>query len=113
MGLDNKMKRRFLADADLPNIAFHSGPLLNGRKDYEHLESAQRKKLLSAFAALVRYLPIKYKTFVYRRREFDSPKKLGERMKRDVEGMLKDDLAYFHHAAGAYQREGPKPGCRR
>ena len=32
-----------LADADLPNIAFHSEPLLNGRKDYEHLEPAQRK----------------------------------------------------------------------
>ena len=26
---------RSLADADLPNIAFHSEPLMNGHKDYE------------------------------------------------------------------------------
>ena len=86
---------RSLADADLPNIAFHSEPLMNGHKDYEYLEPAQRKKLLSAFAALVRYLPIKYKTFVYKRRKFDSPEKLAERMRRDIEGILKDNLEFF------------------
>ena len=86
---------RALTEADLPNIPFHSEPLLNGHADYENLEPDQRKKLLVAFNVLVQRLPIRYKTFVYRRREFDSPEKLGERMKRDVEGMLKDDLAYF------------------
>ena len=86
---------RALTEADLPNIPFHSEPLLNGRADYENLLPEQRKRLIVAFNVLVQRLPIRYKTFVYRRREFDSPEKLSERMKRDVEGMLKDDLEYF------------------
>ncbi len=86
---------RSLATADLPNIPFHSEPLLNGHGDYENLEPRQRKKLLSGFGALVRYLPIEYVTFVYKRREFDSPEKLGDRMKRDISGYLTDHLEYF------------------
>ena len=86
---------RALSDADLPNIPFHSEPLLNGHKDYENLEPEQRKRLLVAFNVLVQRLPIRYKTFVYKRREFDSPEKLAERMKRDVNAMLTNDLAYF------------------
>ena len=30
---------RSLADADLPNIAFHSEPLMNGHKDYVSVSS--------------------------------------------------------------------------
>lgn len=33
-----------LAAADLPNIPFHSEPLLNGHDDYENLGLTQRKK---------------------------------------------------------------------
>ena len=32
-----------LAGADLPNIPFHSEPLMNGHKDYEFLNIEQRK----------------------------------------------------------------------
>ena len=40
---------------DLPNIPFHSEPLLNGHGEYEYLSMEQRKRLLSSFGALVRY----------------------------------------------------------
>ena len=80
---------RALSDADLPNIPFHSEPLLNGHKAYENLEPEQRKKLLVAFNVLVQRLPIRYRTFVDKRKEFDSPEK------RDMTEMLTDDLAYF------------------
>lgn len=40
-----------LARADLPNIPFHSEPLMNGHKDYEFLGIEQRKAML----ALVKY----------------------------------------------------------
>lgn len=86
---------RSLANADLPNIPFHSEPLLNGHDDYKHLEPEQRKKLLSGFAALVRYLPVEYATFVYKRREFDSSEKLAERMARDIADFLREHLAFF------------------
>ena len=86
---------RALAEADLPNFPFHSEPLLNGHGDYENLELEQRKKLLVAFNVLVQRLPIRYKTFVYRRNEFENPEKLAERMRRDMKALLMDDPEFF------------------
>lgn len=86
---------RSLARADMPNIPFHSEPLLNGHKVYEYLDPAQRKKLLSSFGALVRYLLIEYATFAYRRNDFDSPDKLSERMRRDITDLFQRHLDYY------------------
>lgn len=47
-----------LSNAGLPDVAFHSEPLLNGHKGYEGMTVSQRKKLLAAFASFVRHLPI-------------------------------------------------------
>ena len=41
-----------LADASLPDIPFHAGPLLNGHADYETLSMADRKRLFVAFFTL-------------------------------------------------------------
>lgn len=84
-----------LATADIPNIPFHSEPLLNGHGNYGNLTLQCRKKALTAFASLVRFLPINYKAFVYKRSQFDSIEKLAERMKRDVSSMLSGDLVFF------------------
>lgn len=84
-----------LLRADLPNIPFHSEPLLNGHGDYEGIPLVTRKKMFTAFAALIRYLPIKYKTFVYRCSEFENAEKLSIRMKRDISGLLFDHLSFF------------------
>ena len=48
---------------DLPNIPFHSEPLMNGHKDYEFLNIEQRKVMLAYFSSFVRKLPISYITF--------------------------------------------------
>lgn len=52
-----------LARADLPNIPFHSEPLMSGHKDYEFLNIEQRKVMLAYFSSFVRKLPISYITF--------------------------------------------------
>lgn len=84
-----------LAESGLPNIAFHSEPLLNGHKGYEGLTVEQRKKMLVMFSALVRRLPVSYSTFVYRRSEFEDRAKLTARMKRDISNLLFDRLQFF------------------
>ncbi len=84
-----------LARADLPNIPFHSEPLLNGHKDYENLGIEQRKAMFAYFSAFVRKLPISYSTFVYRRSEFDDPRELMERMRRDISEVMLTHLAFF------------------
>ena len=69
-----------LARADLPNIPFHSEPLMNGHKDYEFLGIEQRKAMLAYFSSFVRKLPISYTTLIYRRSQFEDPARLMERM---------------------------------
>ena len=73
-----------LLRSDLPNIPFHSEPLLNGHGPYRGMSLEQRKKMLYSFNVLVQRLPIKYATFAYRRSEFDDLARLTARMKRDI-----------------------------
>ncbi len=84
-----------LLRSDLPNIPFHSEPLLNGHGLYSGLPIEVRKKLLYSFNILVQRLPIAYTTFVYRRSEFDDLAKLTARMKRGISGLLFDHLEHF------------------
>ena len=84
-----------LAENGLPDIAFHSEPLLNGHKGYEGFAVEQRKKMLVTFSALVRRLPVRYAVFSYRRSEFEDPEKLTARMKRDISNLLFDHLGFF------------------
>lgn len=84
-----------LSRSGLPNIPFHSGPLLNGHGDYAGLTLEQRKKMLVSFNVLVQRLPIRYRTFAYRRSEYSEPESLSRRMRRDIASMLVDDLAFF------------------
>ena len=84
-----------LARADLPNIPFHSEPLMNGHKDYEFLDIEQRKAMLAYFSSFVRKLPISYITFVYRRSQFEDPARLMERMGRGISSAMVEHLGFF------------------
>lgn len=84
-----------LAIADLPNIPFHSEPLLNGHKGYTDLSLSQRKKLLYSFNVLVQRLPIQYKTFVYKHREHDDAESLAQHIERDLIALFNDHLEFF------------------
>jgi hypothetical protein len=84
-----------LSRADLPNIPFHSEPLMNGHGDYAGLTLEQRKKLLISFNVLVQRLPISYRTLAYKRSEHPDPEDLSARMRRDISSMLTNDLTFF------------------
>ena len=71
-----------LARADLPNIPFHSEPLMNGHKDYEFLGIEQRKAMLAYFSSFVRS-------------QFEDPARLMERMGRDVSSAMVEHLGFF------------------
>lgn len=73
-----------LARADLPNIPFHSEPLMNGHKDYEFLNIEQRKVMLAYFSS-----------FVYRRSQFEDPARLMERMGRDISSAMIEHLGFL------------------
>lgn len=86
---------RSLLDSDLPNIPFHSELLLNGHGPYEGINLQARKKMRCSFNVLTQRLPISYRTFVYRRSEFEDLTKLTARMKRDISNLLFDHLEFF------------------
>lgn len=74
-----------LADASLPDIPFHAGPLFNGHDDYEIPSTTDRKRLFIAFFTLARNPPFTYVTFAHRRSEFDGDKNRFEaQLKRDL-----------------------------
>lgn len=84
-----------LVRSEIPNIPFHSEPLLNGHGPYEGMPIESRKKLLYSFNVLVQRLPITYASFVYRRSEFEDPDTLSARMKRDVSSLIFNHLEFF------------------
>lgn len=84
-----------ILDSDLPNIPFHSEPLLNGHGPYEGINLQAHKKMPYSFNVPTQRLPISYRTFVYRRSEFEDLTKLTARMKRDISNLLFDHLEFF------------------
>lgn len=81
--------------ADLPNIPFHSEPLLNGHEAYEDLEIKTRKKLLYSFNVLVQRLPIQYKTLVYKHSEYGNAQTLANILRRDLAELFTGYLSFF------------------
>ncbi len=84
-----------LVVADLPNIPFHSEPLLNGHGAYEDLPIRIRKKMLYSFNVLIQRLPIRYKTFVYRHNEYGNAQTLFNILKRDLTELFSSNLEFF------------------
>jgi len=80
---------------DLPNIPFHSEPLLNGHEAYEGLEIKTRKKLLYSFNVLVQRLPIQYKTLVYKHSEYGDAQTLANILRRDLAELFTGYLSFF------------------
>ncbi len=87
---------RTLSKKSLPDIPLHASPLMNGNDEYANLDIQERKQLLQAFFVMLQHLPIAYKTFSYKKSEFENADKLVVRMKRDVIDLMFDNLDYLH-----------------
>lgn len=86
---------RSLRDKGLPDIPFHATPLLRAHDEYAGFGIEERKGLLVAFSLLVKRLPVRYRSFVYRSREFGDEARLQALIRRDLVSMLVDHLDYF------------------
>lgn len=90
-----RLYEQALRDKGLPDIPLHSSPCMNGHEDYEGLDLATRKALLSAYFVMLQHMPIRYKTFAYDKSEFVTLGALEARMKRDIVLLVFDQLDYF------------------
>lgn len=87
--------RRGLLARGLPDVPFHAGPLMTGHDEYEGMDIKTRKMLFSLFFIDVQHLPIMYRTFIYRRREFPEESELSNRMRQDLVNFLFEHLSFF------------------
>lgn len=87
--------RRGLAARNLIDIPLHAGPLLTGHDTYEGMDLKIRKGYLTMFFQLLQHLPVRYRTFVYRRSELSGPDSFVVRMRRDIIDLIFDNLEYF------------------
>ena len=84
-----------LALAGLDDVPFHGKDLLHGNEAYATMSVAERKRLLTQFARLVRSLPFEYFTLRYDDRETHSRTELEARIRRDLASLVFDYLDYF------------------
>ena len=85
----------YIGRKGLPDVPFHMVELMHGRRSYEGIELADRKRLLMSFNSFVQRLPIRYHTFAYRRSEFGSYVELSQRMERDLKAFIESHLEEF------------------
>ena len=62
----------------LPDIPLHASPLMNGKDLYSELGLRTRKTLLGSFRVFFRHIPVRYHTFAYATKKFDSLDNLAE-----------------------------------
>lgn len=86
---------RILASRGLPDIPFHATPLLRAHDSYVGMDVETRKYLLSAFASFVRYLPIRYKSFVFQSKHFKNKKVLQTQIRKNLVEFLFDEIEFF------------------
>ena len=84
-----------LRDRGLDNLPFHASPLLNGHDQYSGLDISVRKSMFMAFFIMLRHLPIRYRTFMYRQSEYAGRAELFTRLRKDMTAFLFDGLAWF------------------
>ena len=75
--------------------AVHTGPLVRREKDYRNMELANRRRLFRHLYDFARVADIRYKTFVFKKREFKDHDALVSRMSRDLGIFVRDNLVFF------------------
>ena len=90
-----KLYEQSLVEKGLPDVPFHASPLLNGHGDYEGMELADRKRLLSAFRVLFRHMPVHYTCIALKTKEYPATDEVSNTMRRRLVEFLFDELPYF------------------
>lgn len=84
-----------LANKGLEDIPFHASPLMNGKRPYDQLDPASRRKMFASFSYFQSRLPYKYMLFAYKRSEIPGEVEYIARLRRDLVIFLSDNLGYF------------------
>ncbi|MBO4547087.1 MAG: DUF3800 domain-containing protein [Treponema sp.] len=80
---------------NLQDDAIHTAPLIRREEIYANMSPNARRRIFSLLYQFVLYCDIRYKTFIFSKKEYDSVLKLQGAMGREMDLFFKDNLAYF------------------
>ena len=75
--------------------AIHTEPLIRREEPYKYFQPNERRNIFSKLFYFTTGCNISYKSFVYRKVEYENVFKLEARMARDLSGFISDNLEYF------------------
>lgn len=75
--------------------AVHAGPLIRREADYSSLGMIERRRLFRSLFDFMRRVRIGFKTFVFRKGEFNNHDALVSRMSREIGAYIRENLAFF------------------
>ena len=88
--------QRKVIERGLPaDHAIHTGPLIRREGEYKDLELPDRRRLFRHLFDFARIADIRYKTFVFVKRESPDHDALVRRMVRDLSLFVRDNLEFF------------------
>ena len=88
--LDNELKMM-----NYNNPSIHTEPLIRKEGEYRNMSPNERRHIFYKLYNFANRCNIKYKSFIYSKKEFEDSFKLQGKMARDMSSFMKDNLAYF------------------
>ena len=75
--------------------AVHTEPLIRREHPYQYFQPNERRAIFSKLYYFTLNSEIKYKSFVFRKAEYENSFKLEARMARDLSQFIRENLSYF------------------
>lgn len=89
--LDNALKMLGYGDGQ----AIHTEPLIRREKPYQYFQPNERRAIFSKLFYFTLGCDIKYKSFIFKKNEFNNNFKMEARMARDLSQFIQENLSYF------------------
>ena len=91
--LNNTLKQIGYGDEQ----AVHTEPLIRREPPYQYFQPNERRAIFSKLYYFTLSCDIKYKSFVFKKSEYENSFKLEARMARDLSQFLRENLEYFQN----------------
>ena len=73
----------------------HTEPLIRREEDYKNVSPNERRAVFSKLYYFVNKCNVKYKSFIFKKREYEDIFKLEGRMARELSKFIRENLEYF------------------
>lgn len=87
---------RELSNLGYKNPIIHTRPLIRREDDYSEMTPNERRAIFSKLFFFAKRCDIKYKTFLYAKKEFSDVYKLQARIAKAMSQFMKDNMGYFY-----------------